>query len=125
MQFKLNAEDEVIDFIYIETDTETGLPVRDTDVLVFNSLSSSPSVVEITDLEYNPEQGSIWNGKDFIDPENREPRPLAKKDDGFRKFAFIVDNEYKFFYGVADTPENGMKIAILSSNPQVTIGEEI
>lgn len=122
MQFKLKVEDETVDFIYIETDSETGLPTKDLDILVFNALSSNPSIVEITDLEYNPEEDSVWNGTDFVDSENREPRPLARKDDGFKKFAVVVDNKYKFFQGIADKPENGLIIAILSSNPEV-IGE--
>jgi hypothetical protein len=122
MQFKLKVEDEIVDFIYIETDVKTGLPVRDVDVPVFNALSSNPSIVEITDFAYNPEEDSVWNGTDFVDSENREPRPLARKDDGFKKFAVVVDNKYKFFQGIEDTPQNGLTIAVLSSNPEV-IGE--
>lgn len=122
MQFKLKVEDETVDFIYIETDAKTGLPTKDLDLLVFNALSSNPSIIEITDLDYNPEEDSVWNGTDFVDSEDREPRPLARKDDGFKKFAIVVDNKYKFFQGIADTPENGLKIAVLSSNPEV-IGE--
>lgn len=122
MQFKLKVEDETVDFIYIETDAKTGLPTKDLDLLVFNALSSNPSIIEITDLNYNPEEDSVWNGTDFVDSEDREPRPLARKDDGFKKFAIVVDNKYKFFQGIADTPENGLKIAVLSSNPEV-IGE--
>lgn len=122
MQFKLKVEDEIVNFIYIETDAETGLPTKDLDLLVFNALSSNPSIIEITDLEYNPEEDSVWNGTDFVDSEDRVPRPLARKDDGFKKFAIVVDNKYKFFQGIADTPENGLKIAVLSSNPEV-IGE--
>jgi hypothetical protein len=122
MQFKIKVEDEIIDFIYIETDSETNLPVDDASTEMFDILSSSPSIIEITSFLYNPEKDSVWNGTDFIDSENREARPLAKKDDGFKKFAVVLDNKYKFFYGIPDTPENGLKIAALSSNPEI-IGE--
>lgn len=122
MQFKIKVEDEIIDFIYVETDSKTNLPVDDTSTEMFDILSSNPSIIEITSFLYNPEKDSVWNGTDFIDSENREVKPLAKKDDGFKKFAVVLDNKYKFFYGIADTEENGLKIAALSSNPEI-IGE--
>ena len=122
MQFKLKIDSDIINFINIETDIETLLPINSADTLFFNVLSKSPSIVEITNLTYNPQPDSVWNGTDFIDSENREVRPLAKKDDGFKKFAFVVDGKYKLFYGIKDDPKNEMMIALLSSNPEVIVG---
>lgn len=119
MQFKLKINSDVINFINIETNAETGLPVNKQDSLFFNVLSSDPSIVEITNFEYNPQEGSVWNGTDFIDTENREVRPLSRQDDGFKKFAFAVNNKYKLFYAVPDITSNEMIIALLSSNPKV------
>jgi hypothetical protein len=123
MQFKLKIGSDFVNFINIETTGDkTLLPVHESDTAFLNVLLSSPSIVEITNLSYNPQEDSIWNGTDFIDLENREVRPLAKSSDGFKKFAFVVDNKYKLFYGILDDPKNEMIIAMLSSNPEVVIG---
>jgi hypothetical protein len=121
MQFNLKIGNDVINFISIETESETGIPQNDLDLVMLKTLSSSPSVIEITNFLYNPQEDSVWDGKDFIDSENREVRPLAKINDGFKKFAFVVDNKYKFFRGIPNTPENEMLIAALSSNPEIIV----
>jgi hypothetical protein len=120
MQFKLKIGSDVINFINIETTGDkTLLPVYESDKAFLNVLLSNPSIIEITNLSYNPQEDSVWNGTDFIDLENREVRPLAKSADGFKKFAFVVENKYKLFYGILDDPKNEMIIAMLSSNPEV------
>lgn len=122
MQFKLKIGTDVVNFINIETNPKTKLPVNEADVAFFNVLSSNPSIVEITNLSYNPQEDSVWNGTDFIDSTNQGVRPLAKSDDGFKKFAFSIDNKYKLFYGISNSTENEMIIAMLSSNPEVIVG---
>ena len=121
MKFKLKIGSDIVDFINIETDIKTSLPIFEAETEFFNVLSSNPSIIEITNLSYNPQPDSVWNGTDFIDPKNIEVRPLAKSSDGFRKFAFVVDNKYKLFYGILDDPKNEMIIAMLSSNPEVIV----
>jgi len=121
MQFKLKIGSDAVNFINIETDDKTLLPIHESDTAFFNVLSSNPSIIEITNLSYNPQPDSVWNGTDFIDPKNIEVRPLAKSSDGFKKFAFVVDNKYKLFYGILDDSKNEMIIAMLSSNPEVIV----
>ena len=121
MKFKLKIGSDIVDFINIETDIKTSLPIFEAETEFFNVLSLNPSIIEITNLSYNPQPDSVWNGTDFIDSKNIEVRPLAKSSDGFRKFAFVVDNKYKLFYGILDDPKNEMIIAMLSSNPEVIV----
>lgn len=120
-QFILKIDEDNLNFLSIETD-ENNLLVNEHEAVLFEVLSSDPEIVDITTLSYNPYPDSEWNGTDFIDTLGREQldMPPAKSPD--RKFAFIVDGKYKFFYGLIDSTENEILIAALSSSPKVIIG---
>jgi len=121
-QFILKIGEDLIDFIYIETD-KNGNAINDQESELLNVLSSDPSVVDMTSLTYIPYLDSEWDGTDFIDTENREVVDIQDSKVQDKKFAFLVDDKYKFFYGVVDSEENAMTIAALSSSPQVLIKE--
>jgi hypothetical protein len=121
-QFVLKIDKDLLDFLYIETDND-GNVVNEQELELFNVLSSDPSVVDMTHLTYIPYLDSEWDGSDFIDAENRDVIDIQESKVQDKKFAFLVDQKYKFFYGVVDSEENAMTIAALSSNPQVLIKE--
>jgi hypothetical protein len=121
-QFILKIGEDLIDFIYIETD-KNGNAINDQESELLNVLSSDPSVVDMTSLTYIPYLDSEWDGTDFVDTENREVVDIQDSKVQDKKFAFLVDDKYKFFYGVVDSEENAMTIAALSSSPQVLIKE--
>jgi hypothetical protein len=121
-QFILKIGQDLIDFIYIETD-KNGNAINDQESELLNVLSSDPSVVDMTSLTYIPYLDSEWDGTDFVDTENREVVDIQDSKVQDKKFAFLVDDKYKFFYGVVDSEENAMTIAALSSSPQVLIKE--
>lgn len=119
-QFALKIDSDVVNFLSITTN-EDGTPVNEHDVLFFDVLNSDPVILDISDLTYNPYIDSEWDGSNFIDFENREQSPMPTMSIGHKKFAFVVDNKYKLFYGLADVPKNEMIIAALSSNPKVIV----
>lgn len=120
-QFALKIGSDVINFLSIAT-SDDGVPVNEHDALFFEVLNSDPAIIDISDFAYNPYLDSEWDGSNFIDAENREPSPMPTMSIGHKKFAFVVNNKYKLFYGLADFPQNEMIIAALSSNPKVIVG---
>jgi hypothetical protein len=119
-QFALKINEDLVDFLYIETDKD-GNVVNEQESELFDVLGSNPSVVDMTHLAYIPYLDSEWDGSDFIDSENRDVVDIQESKVQDKKFAFLVDQRYKFFYGVVDSEENAMTIAALSSNPQIVI----
>jgi hypothetical protein len=119
-QFALKIGSDVVNFLSLTT-SEDGVPVNEHDVLFFEVLNSDPVIIDISDFVYNPYLDSEWDGLNFVDFENREPSPMPTMSIGHKKFAFVVDNKYKLFYGLADVPQNEMLIAALSSNPKVIV----
>ena len=121
MQFGLKIDEDVIDFISIDIDENTKRPLSEHENIIFDSLFLGPSVIDMTTLNYTPQEGSVWDGSNFIDSENRDIRPLSEKTNGMKIFAFIVDNVYKFYYAVSNNQQNEMLIAALSSNPKIIV----
>lgn len=121
-QFALKVDEDLINFLNIEVD-ENGNAINDEEVELVNVLTSNPSIVDMTHLTYIPYLDSEWDGTDFVDSENREVVSIKESKIQDKKFAFLVDGKYKFFYGVVDSEPNAMIIAVLSSNPQVVIKE--
>jgi hypothetical protein len=121
-QFALKIGEDLVDFLYIETDKD-GNAVNEQESELLTFLGSDPSVIDMSNLTYIPYLDSEWDGTDFIDSENREVVDIQDRKVQDKKFAFLVDDKYKFFYGVVDSEENAMTIAALSSSPQVLIKE--
>ncbi len=119
-QFALKINEDIINFINIPVN-ENGLPENSHEVELFQVLNSDPSVIDISNLVYNPYLDSEWNGKDFVDSENREQILIPSNLLQDKRFAFVVNNKYKLFYGAKDTEANEMLIAALSSNPQIVV----
>lgn len=89
------------------------------------ALSNSPTVLNITHLNYFPARRSVWDGESFTPPEGQEHKPSCNPVDlcieGCETIAFIVNNVYYggigYCVGVAT---NDMLIAALSSSPEIT-----
>lgn len=89
------------------------------------ALSNSPTVLNITNLNYFPAKKSVWDGSSFTPPEGQDHKPPCNPIDlcldGCQSIAFILDNVYYggigYCVGVAD---NDRIIAALSSNPVIT-----
>jgi len=119
--FNLVVEDDVIPFQRIELNDETGTPLEENEVGIYNMLMSDPKVVNVNHLEYVPLIGSEWNGADFIDPLNQEVRPVRRKDPDPNRFSFMVDNKHSIYYVLGPGEKNDMVAAALSSDPKITV----
>lgn len=119
--FKLKVGDDLIPFNRIEIDDETGVPVDEHEVGIYDMLLSNPKVVNVNHLDYVPLIGSEWNGTDFIDPLNQEVRPVRRVDPDPQRFSFTVDNKHKIYYVMPSDEKNAMAIAALSSDPQIIV----
>ena len=118
--FALKIESDIINFLSIPTD-ENGIPVNEQDVPFSDVLRSDRVLIDITNLTYNPYPDADWDGINFIDSENRDILPMPVRNENDRKFACVVDNKYKLFYGIVELPATEMIIAALSSDPKVII----
>jgi hypothetical protein len=64
--YNLIIDDEVVDkFRYINS----GNAIPDPQ-MVNAALKSDPTIVDITDIDYNPEPGWKWDGTVFLNPES-------------------------------------------------------
>ena len=121
-QFALKVDKDLINFLNIEVD-QNGNAVNKEEEELLNTLSSDPLVIDMSHIEYIPYLDSEWDGSDFIDNESRDIVNIQDSKLQDKKFAFLVDGKYKFFYGVVDSEPNAMIIAALSSNPKILIRE--
>ena len=121
MQFSLQIEEDIIDFWNIVVDEETQRPVLEHESVIFDALSLSPKIIDITGLGYTPQENSVWDGENFIDSQNKDIKPLSEKTNGMKVFAFMINNVYKFYYAIHNTEQNAMIIAALSSDPKVIV----
>lgn len=66
----------------------------------YNLLKQNPKVVETTHLNYKPAKGSIFNGEEFIIPENlniqHEPIEEGSPVSFTKRFAYLIDNVCKW-----------------------------
>lgn len=122
--FFANIDGDKIKFFSIELDADGNLLdslQEDKDYV----LSNSPTVLNITRLNYFPARRSVWDGESFTPPEGQEHKPPCNPVDlcieGCKTIAFIVNNVYYggigYCVGVAT---NDMLIAALSSSPEIT-----
>lgn len=119
--FKLKVGDDLIPFNRIEVNDETGIPLEENEVGIYDMLLSNPKVVNVNHLDYVPLIGSEWDGTDFIDPLKQEVRPVRRVDPDPQRFSFTVDNKHKIYYVMPSDEKNAMMIAALSSDPQIIV----
>ncbi len=119
--FSLIVEEDVIPFQRIEINDETGIPIEENEIGIYNMLISDPKVVNVSHLDYVPLIGSEWNGTDFIDPLNQEVRPVIRKDPDPNRFSFMVDNKHSIYYVLSSNEKNDMMAAALSSDPKIIV----
>lgn len=109
--------EDYIPFTAIEYD-ETSIEKKDLALKqVHETLINFPSIVDISNLDYVPDQDSIWDGINFTGYESskklQSEQALLSK-----RVAFLIDNKYKFFYALNQESEKGkMLYAALLSNP--------
>lgn len=85
-------------------------------------LTNNPTLIDITDLDYIPATGSIWDGKDFINtnPEAKDRKSGLVCDFGKTVIAFLVDNiSTGCMAWCNDVGDNTFIIAAAKSNPEI------
>lgn len=116
------SETQDIAFIAILVDDEiTNVISAEENSGIHMYVSSSPTVLDVTNLTYKPAKGSIWDGQEFTIPSHSvaQHTPPVSQIEGqqeFRTFAYLVGNVCSGTVSI--NPEYGSRlIAAYSSNP--------
>jgi hypothetical protein len=127
-KYSLQIDEDIIYFTSIDVDSNTHLPTNKIDNHRNSMLSNVDTIINISDLETVPLNGSIWNGESFSNsiPELMN-QPISSLDNkGIRahkdyyRFAFLQNNILLgSFYYRKDKQDHELFIAALSSNPTV------
>lgn len=128
-KYGIKIDEDTMDFLSVSFDSETNLP-KDSDGLgLFNILSNTTQVLNISNLDYIPETRSIWDGESFS--QRREisvdstvsisgNTSAEVSHNGFNRFAFLNNNQLLgIFYYSKENAQNDMIVAALSSSPEI------
>ena len=128
-KYGIKIDEDTIDFLSISFDSETNLP-KDSDGLgLFNILSNTTQVLNISNLDYIPETQSTWDGESFS--QRREisvdstvsisgNTSAEVSHNGFNRFAFLNNDQLLgIFYYSKENAQNDMIVAALSSSPEI------
>jgi hypothetical protein len=121
-EFFANIDGDKILFFSIDVDAD-GAPTDSRMIDKDYVLSNSPTVLNITHLNYFPEKRSVWDGSTFIESEPQEHNQAcsAACPNGCETIAFLIDNVYYGGIGLCvGVATNDMLIAALSSSPEIT-----
>jgi hypothetical protein len=130
-KYNLKIGEDLVYFTSIDVDDETNLPINENDINKFNMLSSVDKIINITDLNTVPQNGSIWNGESFsVHDEGLLDQPISnlgikgiKTHKEYHRFAFLQNNVLLgSFYYRKDKEDHELFVAALSSNPTVVEG---
>lgn len=123
-KFGLQINEDIVDFEIMELDETTKLPKNEDTLSIYNNFLNTEKILDISELAYIPERGSIWNGTNFI----LNDKIAILQDDTnliFYKFVLLDRNnvvlinmpfkkDIKFM-----TPHSEMLIAAFSSNAKI------
>lgn len=127
-KYSLKIDEDIIYFTSIDVDSDSHLPINQSDNHRNSMLSNVDTIINISDLETVPVNGSIWNGESFS---NNNPelmnQPISSLDNkgikthkDYYRFAFLQNNVLLgSFYYRKDKPDHELFVAALSSNPTV------
>lgn len=128
-KYGIKIDEDTIDFLSISFDSETNLPKDSDGFGLFNILSNTTKVLNISDLDYIPETQSTWDGQSFS--QRRElsidstvsvsgNTSAEVSHNGFNRFAFLNNNQLLgIFYYSKENTQNDMIVAALSSSPEI------
>jgi hypothetical protein len=128
-KYGIKIDDDTIDFLSVSFDSETQLPKDNEALGLFNILSNTTQVLNISNLDYLPENGSVWDGESFSQEREVSINSIVSisgnssaeiTHEGFERFAFLNNNTLVgiFYYNKSKT-SNEMLIAALSSSPEI------
>jgi hypothetical protein len=113
------GEDRML-FNSIKFDEETLIVQEEKLSTMFNCLSLSPSVLDISHIEYMPMVGDIWNGTDFIGNLGISKKEKKFMGDDYSYFSFIVNDVHLFYATYSENDFYSKLIAsALKSNPVI------
>ena len=118
--FYLNIEEDKIFFSSINFDDvamTTEDPLLST---MFNALSLNPTVIDVSNLDYMPRVGDVWNGNDFIGEEGVVHKTQPRPEEANCSFSFCIDGGHSFYSIYFGDLNSNMIIAALQSNPTIT-----
>lgn len=90
----------------------------------YNLYGLNPDIINITHLPYKPAKGSVWNGENFIIPENllinHEPQnnQTKEKEESFT-FAYLVNNTCLGTVNFLSIPAAQELIDLYLTNPNI------
>ena len=121
-EFFANIDGDSIHFLSIDVNSDgTSIDPLQNDKCY--ALSNSPTLLNITHLNYFPARKSVWNGSSFVHPDGIEHKPACTAPcvEGCESIAFLVDNVYYGGIGYCiGVSNNDQRIAALSSSPEIT-----
>jgi hypothetical protein len=118
--FYLNVEEDKILFQSIRFDKKKKTALESMESTMFESLSLSPSVVDVSSLPYMPMVGDIWNGEDFVGENGISEKQQPATEVESSSFSFIVENTHSFYCSYPGNEESSLIIAALKSNPTIS-----
>lgn len=85
---------------------------------VYDVLTNNPVMIDISSLDYVPENDSTWDGENFSGYKTARKIQSEIAINGY-KIAFLVDGKYKFFRILDKNTDRGkMMYAALLSSPE-------
>jgi len=117
--FYIQIGDDKVHFYRIQVDSETGIAEIAEEENMNNIFSLSPTVIDISHLEYVPLIDTVWDGENFIDDQERDRHPIKQHVENPKRFSFTIDNKHKLYMVMGENEYNSMKIAALLSNPVI------
>jgi hypothetical protein len=118
--FYLNIDEDKIFFESIRFNEDSNIPEEEFQLSLFDCLSMSPSVIDISKIGYLPKIGDVWNGTDFVGESGISTKEQPFMAEKHYSFSFLVDNAHRLFLSYPGDEESNMKIAALKSNPTIT-----
>lgn len=118
--FYLNIDEDKILLNSIEFDSETMTSIDPLLSNMFETLSLSPVVIDISNLEYRPVVGDVWDGSNFKNDNGISVGEKLDITEGNTSFSFLVNNVHSHYWIFVGNSDSNMLIAALQSNPEIT-----
>lgn len=118
--FFINVDEDKIFLASVEFDSETMLLTNTLLQNMFDALSSSPSVIDISNLNYMPNIGDVWDGSNFINENGISSKNKPDIAQNNTSFSFLVNGVHSHYWTFMGNADTNMTVAALKSNPTIT-----
>lgn len=117
--YSLIIDEEIVPFDCVEIDPKTHLPLSPFDEMYETMFTSNPTFMDITNLDYDPIIGSVWDGKIFNHTNGVEKIEYDRSK--FTRIGFMSGDVYlgRIMFNQSDRAL--MLIAALLSNPKIVL----